>query len=354
MQSIDDLLNADTLAPYLSCFLESGYDDLTLILTMTSDEWDEMIDHVERVASERGFVLRPGHRQMILSRLRAEKVHRATESKEAARGVASEEAKGPQPASGIHRKTLDTSTVPEEASSTSAIILFDGFSCLNVHWMVCLGICVLSLAVSCFILLISSTLHQSLPNNQSQNGAWAFLRVVMILGWSIAGLTCCIGSIVYRRNPESPNCVAPACLSDCSGTFSSMSCSLCSCHGFSCGSCDCKRPSADSSFCVELRFRFSSFCNSLRCRPRDWCSSNRCPSCSDCSCPSCPSCHLLSCSCDAPSAIQSCTCPSCELPKCSMPDCPVLTCNCCPSCHNVRQCLHTTYKIMCCQCQIQV
>lgn len=77
MSTLQDLLPPPILSTYIPCFIESGYDDITFIMSLSQHpEWDTMMTAVTQAGERIGVYMKHGHIIQIMSRLRAEKTRR--------------------------------------------------------------------------------------------------------------------------------------------------------------------------------------------------------------------------------------------------------------------------------------
>lgn len=76
MESLHDILDSPALAQYKRFFVECGLDDFEYLMSEDSNGWNSMLDVVSEEMEADGVRLKPGHRMMILSRLRKAQVAR--------------------------------------------------------------------------------------------------------------------------------------------------------------------------------------------------------------------------------------------------------------------------------------
>lgn len=266
IESLEDLLSA-SLEQYRPAFHQSGFDHLDHLLTMEEDEWQHMLVAVseEFARMNQDIPMKAGHKLMIISRLKQEKVRRQNLARERNERLAAEDAArhmGADAAAaagalghtgtmtgtgnmGSPRRTrtgaegqLSDNTGGDESRppSTKTVVVMQGFKCLGSHWMCCFGISMMSLIVSLFLYLLYSHLtvsHCSCfvrcvllgahppaclcftchPAQKSYSGrpddSWEFVRVIFICGFTISCVTFCICLMSWLTNPEQRTCEMP-------------------------------------------------------------------------------------------------------------------------------------------------
>eukprot|EP01006_Ploeotia_vitrea_P052188 TRINITY_DN67659_c8_g1_i6.p2 TRINITY_DN67659_c8_g1~~TRINITY_DN67659_c8_g1_i6.p2 ORF type:complete len:265 (-),score=93.41 TRINITY_DN67659_c8_g1_i6:126-920(-) len=230
-------------------------------------------------------------------------------------------------------KSLDGAGAAAGQSSNivETFVCMEGFGCMNTHWAWCFVLCIVSLTVSLFLLLLLDRMHTNEPGEEERNGGWAFLNVLMIAGFVMSGVTFCIAIASYQRNPLSPDCQGP----DCSDFANCTACA-----GLSAALC-ASDPNAPPC-CPELGTCVGDVCPDCSCATyQHWASRVGCPSC-------------FSCESNSP----GCQCGGGDWPTCDLGSCcrmPDLYCtNPCPQCSGARETCRTVWKILTCQCQISV
>lgn len=84
---------------------------------------------------------------------------------------------------GSHK--LDVSTLRDDSSISRSYVLFEGFSCLSVHWGLCFGLSMVSLFVSLLLFFMLEDLsggNEDSDVDDDREGGWEFVEAAMIFG----------------------------------------------------------------------------------------------------------------------------------------------------------------------------
>jgi len=305
-----------------------------------------MLDVVEKESRYISLDMKIGHKMQILARLKAEKIRRDEEEKEKLQAME----KGKKPRAKKEKQPRETKERQYAApASANRYILWQGLGCMNSHWLCFFGVTILFAIVSLSLFILQSQLVTSYDekDNQGQpiNSTWKFVQVLWIIGFSFAGVTMLMCFCACFRDPNSRFTV-PSCI-DCCGEDNSCMAKLCP-------EADPDEPSCCSSCCHVLHEALQSCLSALQ---ACWHSVSECACCRDCQLCSDDREGESCCGCcgddDSPSS-----CPSCSLtgfcPECADIDCSCSLTEVCPSCDGLSGAFDTCFKILCCQCKIQV
>ncbi len=183
----------------------------------------------------------------------------------------------------------------------------------RMHWLCCFVFAIFMLLLSIllwqmYIRLKDDDVNDSDPQGQgssgSAGGSWEFVRLCYIFGFTTTSVLFMCCGWVYCRNPNSRSLadVCPA------GMCAPGACE-----------CACAMPGVSGDCCSGGGSGFS-----------------------------CPACEMPKCDCGGSGGVGCGELPACD---CSLPSC---SCDCLPDCSGMGECCSTVYKIVCCQCKIQV
>lgn len=234
-------------------------------------------------------------------------------------------------------------------------IVAQGTQSVIKHWCFCgsFGILLIILAGALFGLYIQlrddSTDYASTGSNStSSSGGFRFLWVLILFGFSLGGLAILLCIFTWLRHPEQRQCQSiPYC-----GDWLNYHCLFCAADEEN-GCCGGPGPSLWEKLCAP---NDEPGCLS---KCQDSCNDRYKECCTSSSDPCCPS---LQAKCCAPAA-EEFNCFACmEDHGCGslycFDDCecvaPNFSCDCCPNCDGMDAACATCYKVVCCQCKIQV
>lgn len=195
---MEAILAGEPLIAYLPAFQRTGFTDLEFLLAEDPDAWQMMLDVVadDLAAHDPAATLKPGHRLMIMSRLRKAKIEREREPDESRQRRTS-------PSPGALRQAWssrrDAAADPEQQQMSACATFLDGFRPLwnvPVAWRLALVAAVLSLSL---VLWAMYEAADAQVVGVEVAGAWLFVKVLYIAGFVVSGLFAALAALDALR-----------------------------------------------------------------------------------------------------------------------------------------------------------
>jgi hypothetical protein len=165
---MERILDGEPLIAYLPAFQRTGFTELDFILNEDSDGWQMMLDMVADDLASQGVAMKPGHRLMILSRLRKAKVEMERDPEESRQRHPS-----PSPPGLVKAASHEDDRDQQQMSAFATCL--DGFKPLwnvPIGWRMAMTVALLSLSLSLW------GLYQACAN-QVYNAAFIQLIAIM-------------------------------------------------------------------------------------------------------------------------------------------------------------------------------
>ncbi|XXQ35781.1 SAM domain-containing protein [Plasmodiophora brassicae] len=240
---MEDILGGPPLSDYLPSFTRLGFTDRDFILSEDKDAWDAMLDLV--AADKDAPPLRPGHRMMIISRLRKAKLDRERD------GIAGvQQTVTSQPMGQQHLPTLKGGTSARQGDLDErrpSSILLDGFApCLRMprlgQALVVLGTLTISLVL--YGLYAGASVQDG---SEAVQGGWLFVKVLYIVGFTLTGAFALVCAAAGREGQQAAALSLP--------DLSCPECADCSIQMPECPACDCLPSCDDMESCMYKLYR---------------------------------------------------------------------------------------------------
>jgi hypothetical protein len=310
-------------------FILEGYSDMAFITSLDERQIQHMFFRVSQRAQALGVVFTPQHADAVAGRITQERQRRINRIQQTYQAsiMPTQARAGP-------------GGVPKSSGPSQRALICAMCGCTARSWVCFVISAIVCVVLGSVLLAMYLTLGRNAP--EGSEGAWSFVLVLLVLLYVVAGIALLAAVASYCTLGAGAGLCDDCCVDDgspgiCDGLCTNVSC--CPTEPCCAGAC-CA--GACTGVCAN------TCCADFSCKLCDDCD---CPSCSDC-CPaldcSCPSCDCDCCP-DCSSPCRDC-CMCCE--QCDLRP-PTCDCSCCP---NVTEtgCWLACYKIVCCQCKIQL
>ena len=335
IRSVEELLAPPPLQNLMQPFLMEGYIDLGHLLTFDDRQLQHMFLLIGQRCNSMGFALTPEQMRLIASRLQQErnsrirKMQSSFDSAPQIQPNTNAPLPGTLPNGKPHPNNARQARMARAAQLRQAkinsrvgnqLFLCAMCGCGPRSWLCLLFVGIIATVISVALLIAYLTLGKSASSENA--GTWTFVLVLLIIGFIVAFvllLSAFVSRSMWLDGQINPfHCVcceddgSPGFCEECCQGSSEPCCETTCCNDFSCKACDgCEIECRDCCSCCDM-----------------------------CDCDSCPDCCR---------GLRDCCmcCESCDLRP------PTCDCDCCP---NIREtgCWLVCYKIVCCQCKIQL